>query len=251
MKLLIATALVAFGWSASAQTSETRQIRPFTKIDAKNGIEVIFTQEDAPSLKVESDSDEFLSTIITEFSGSTLKVYLDEDGNENQGTAKVYVSQKQVNNFVASTGAMINVTNTIKGDKIDISVRSGASFSGVIHGTAKCKVKATTGASFRSNLTTAAFEASANSGATIKLAGQTDTAEIRCSGGILQAGKLSSRKATVIASNAASVYISASEYISAEADNSSSITYYGEPTEVVLSPNTYAVKRDNYKFALN
>lgn len=251
MKLLIATALVAFGWSAQAQTSETRQVRPFTKIDAKNGIEVIFTQEDAPSLKVESDSEEFLSTIVTEFSGSTLKVYLDKDGNKKQGTAKVYVSQKQVNNFAASTGATIKVTNIVKADKINISLCSGASFSGVIHSTVKCRVKASSGASFKSSLTAAAFEASANSGATIKLAGQTDTAEIRCSGGILQAGKLSSRKATVIASNTASVYIFASEYISAEADNSSSITYYGEPTEVVLSPNTYAVKRDNYKFALN
>lgn len=251
MKLLIATALVAFGWSATAQTSETRQVKPFTKIEAKNGIQVIFTQEDAPSLKVESDSEEFLSTIVTEFSGSTLKVYLDEGGSENNGTAKVYVSQKLVNSFAASTGAMIKVTNTVKADRLDISLCSGANFTGVIHSTVKCKVKAATGASFRSNLTAGAFEVSANSGATIKLAGQTDTAEVRCTGGILQAGKLTSRKASIVASGAASVHITASEYISAEADNSSSITYYGEPKEVVLSPNTYAVKRDNYKFALN
>ena len=251
MKLLLTMALAAFGWSASAQTSETRQVKPFTKIDAKNGIEVIFTQEDAPSLKVESDSEEFLSTIVTEFNNGTLKIYLDENGNKSHGTAKVYVSQKQVSSFYASTGAAIRSANTINVEKLDISLSSGASFTGVIHSSSKCKVKAATGSSFRSNLTAAAFEGMANSGATIRLTGQADSAEIRCTGGILQAGKLISKRAKVIASNAASVYISASEYISAEADNSSSITYYGDPAEVVLSPNTYAVKRDNYKFALN
>lgn len=252
MKQLFAAAFMALGLSAHAQTSETRKVMPFTKIDAKDGIEVIFTQDNSPSLKVESDSEAFLENIVTEFSGKTLKIYLDENiGKSQTGTAKVYVSQKDIDAFKGAKGSTIIITEKLTVDKLDVTLTTGASFTGVVEASVKCHVDAASGGVFRSNVTTALFEGQVSSGANIKVVGHAEATDIHCDGGYLHAAKLMSATAMITASNAGSAYINVRDYINADADSSSSITFYGEPTKVDLGMNTYAIKRNNYKFALN
>ncbi|PZR23458.1 MAG: hypothetical protein DI539_03280 [Flavobacterium psychrophilum] len=254
MKQFVITALMAvIGLGAQAQTSETRKSENFTTLDVKNGIEVVFTQSDAPSLKVESNNENNLSNIITQFSKGTLKVYMRD--NENRGTisgvARVYVSAADVNNFKATTGATIKANGKVVNDEITVKLTSGASFVGELNGTKKCTIKTESGSMFRGIVKTVDFEGRAYSGSTIKISGNTDNAKVVCNNGSLMAGKFLSQDADVKTTNAATAFISAAKSISADADNSSSITYYGEPADVNLGTNMYAIKRDNVKLALN
>ena len=253
MKQLAITALLALtGLGANAQIEEYRQVTLFTAMEVENGIEVVFTQSDAPSLRVESDNQAYLDNIVTEVKGTTLKIHMGEDGKMKQGlgTARVYVSQKNVADFKAATGASIKITGKLVTDAVDIKLATGSAFTGMLE-TKTAHVKAASGAVFRGNLSTSAFEGTVSGGATIKVIGTSRETKVLCNGGVLEAGKLISEKASIIASNAGSAYVNAVKSIKVDADSSSSVTYYGEPADVALSTNTYAVKKDTHKLALN
>lgn len=254
MKQFLITALLALtGIGAQAQTSETRKSEEFNSLDVKNGIEVVFTQNNAPSLKVESDSKDNLENIMTEFSKGTLKVYMrePENGRTLLGSAKVYVSAANVTTFKAATGASIKADGKLAVDQLTVKLASGASFAGEAVCNKKCTVKAESGSMFRGLINTALFDGKASGGSTIKLTGNAETTNVACNNGLLIAGKFFSQKADIRTTNSSTAFVNVVKSISADADNSSSITYYGEPTDVNLGANMYAIKRDNLKLALN
>ncbi|WP_185965593.1 GIN domain-containing protein [Flavobacterium zepuense] len=253
-QLIIAavTGLITLG--AHAQVTEDRQAYDVTKIDVKNGIEVIFTQNDTLALKVETGTAQNLSSIATEYDGNTLRIYI--KGQENNSTAtytqaRVYVAQKNVTVFKAAGAASIKLPNDTNFEQVSISLASGSSFIGHIQAAGSCSIKASGGAGFRGKVVTDSFKGDATNGGYIKLMGQATTASIYCSGGSVQAGKFVCNRADVFAKNASSVFIGAGASIKADADSSSSITYYGDPVKIDLGTNAYAVKRDNFKFSLN
>jgi hypothetical protein len=254
MKQLVITALLALtGMGAQAQTSETRKSADFNALEVKNGIEVVFTQSKDASLKVESDSNKNLENIITEFSKGTLKVYMREleNGQTLQGSARVYVSANSATSFKASAGASIKVNGKLLAEDLTVKLASGASFTGETNCSNKCTIKAESGSMFRGIVHTVLFDGKVQGGATIKITGDAEIANVVCNNGSLIAGKFLSQKADVKTTNASTAFISAVKSIDADADNSSSITYYGEPTDVNLGQNMYAIKRDNLKLALN
>ena len=254
MKQFLITALLALaGMGAQAQTSETRKSENFNSLDVKNGIEVVFRQSNDPSLKVESDSNANLENIITEFSKGTLKIYMrePENGRTILGTAKVYVSAANVTTFKAVTGASIKADGKLTVEELTVKLASGASFAGEAVCNTKCMVKAESGSMFRGLVNTKLFDGKASGGSTIKITGNAETTNVVCNNGSLIAGKFFSQRADIKTTNASTAFINAVKSISADADNTSSITYYGEPADVNLGTNMYAIKRDNLKLALN
>jgi hypothetical protein len=258
MKQLAITALLILtGLGAQAQTTETRNVsNDFTAIEVKNGIQVIFTQSDAPSVKVESDNQEYAGNIITEVKNGTLKIYMKEYEEDSRSkpaynVAKVYVSKNTISGFKLTTGAAVKVMGRLVVNELALKLATGSNFTGELECATRCIVKAESGAAFRGKLTTDMFEGTTSGGASIKIIGSAKTSTVYCNGGSLMAGKFICEKANITASNAASAYVNAVQSIKAEADSSSSVTYYGEPANVNLSENTYSIKRDNYKFALN
>jgi|GEM_PF-3412616 len=253
MKQLAITALLALaGMGTKAQTGEYRQPLPYTGIEVKNGIEVVITQSDIPSLKVESDNGELLDNIVTEFKGNTLKIYIAEDGKVRHGlsTAKVYITQKNITDIKASTGSSIKVSNKFIAESINLKLYTGATFTGILE-TKSMRVKAASGSVFRGIVNTGKFDGDISGGATIKVTGTSNMTTVTCNSGVLQAGKLKSEKANVTAFNAASAFVNAVQSIKINTDSSSSVTYYGEPADVALSENTYSIRKDSHKFALN
>ncbi|MHA3788085.1 GIN domain-containing protein [Flavobacterium hauense] len=253
MKQFAITALLVLtGMGAQAQTSETRKSQSFNALEVKNGIEVVFTQSKDTSLKVESDSKANLENIVTEFTKGTLKIYLRESANGEamHGTAKVYVSAEDVDSFKAATGASIKASGKLSADEITVKLASGATFTGEANCSKKLTVKAESGSMFRGMINTAEFDGKALGG-TIKITGSAETTNVICNNGSLIAGKFFCQEAYVKTINASTAFVNAVKSISADADNSSSITYYGAPSTVNLGTNVYAIKRDNLKLALN
>lgn len=253
MKQFVITALLALaGIGAQAQNSETRKSENFNALEVKNGIEVVFTQSSDASLKVESDSKVNLENIVTEFSKGTLKIYLREplNGGTMHGVAKVYVSSEDVDSFKVSTGASLKANGKLNLDELTVKLATGATFTGEANCSESFTIKAESGSMFRGVVNTVKFNGKALGG-TIKVTGSAETSDIICNNGSLIAGKFFSQQADVKTINASTAFINAVKSITAEADNSSSITYYGEPATVNLGTNVYAIKRDNLKLALN
>lgn len=253
-QLIIAAAAGLITLAANAQVNEDRKAYDVTKIDIKDGIEVVFTQSDTLALKVEAGTAQNLNSIATEYDGHTLRIYIKEQENNSTATytqARVYVAQKNVTVFKAAGAAVIKLPKDTKFDQISINLASGSTFIGHIQAAGSCSIKAAGGAGFRGKVMTYSFKGDATNGGYIKLMGEANTASIYSSGGSVQAGKFVCNKADVLAKNASSVFISAGASIKADADSSSSITYYGDPAKIDLGTNAYAVKRDNFKFSLN
>lgn len=257
MKNLAITVLLALvGISGQAQTSETRKSPDFTTLEVKNGIQVIFTQSESPALIVETDSKANLEQVITENNSGVLKIYMregDENRNNNttHGAIKVYVAQKNVTSFKATTGSSIKLANEINLNDVTIKLSSGATFVGILDCKGKCTIKTESGSAFRGKLTADSFKANVTGGACIKVTGDAANTIVYCNSGSFQAGKFMSQVADIKTINASTASIYASKSINANTDSSSTITYFGEPLNINLGSNSYAIKRDNVKLALN
>jgi len=253
MKKVILTAFICLtGMWAQAQTTQVRQGKEATKIEVKDGIEVIITQNDTTAVKIETATAAILQKVVTKYSGNTLKISLDNpDGNMIDGAVTVYVSQKSFPLIKAQGGSAIKAAGKWAAENADIDLATGATFTGELEITGTFTVKAVSGAVFRGIINAGIFNGTLLSGASAKLQGTAKLANVYCSGGSLQAAKFICQKAKVLAQNASSVSIQAKEFIKAEADTSSSVTYYGEPGLTQLGDNTFAIKRNTNKLSLN
>lgn len=252
-QLAFIAALAIIGFTATAQTSETRKSADFIALEVKNGIEVIVTQSNEPALKVQADTQQNMENIVTEFKKGVLKVYLKSENKQatTHGTAKVFVSAKSLNNFTAVTGSSITINGRLTVNELTVKLETGSSFSGEVESLEKCTVKAESGSMFRGIVKANAFSTKITGGASVKIVGYAESATIVCNNGSMLAGKFICQKAEVKTINASTAFVNTMKAINASTDTSSSITYYGEPASVSLGDNAYAIKRDNLKLALN
>lgn len=253
-QLAFMAALILTGFAAKAQTGETRKSEEFKALEVKNGIEVIVTQSNEASLRVESDTPNNMNNIVTEYKRGILKIYMREADNQPaaiHGKAKVFVSAKNPDTFKAVTGSSITINGRLTVNELNVKLETGSSFSGEVESTEKFSVKADSGSMFRGIVKANAFAARITGGASVKISGYADVASISCNNGSMLAGKFICQNAEVRTFNASTAFVNTIQSINANADASSSITYYGEPASVNLGENTYAVKRDNLKLALN
>jgi hypothetical protein len=254
MKQLAITALFCLtGMWAQAQTTETRSMAvTAAKLDVKNGIEVIIIQSDTLALRVETSDAQVLKQVITKYSGSTLKVYLNKPySHTTAGTVKVYLSQKSLPAIKGEGGAAVKALGKWQLSEAKITLATGAHFTGELDLTGTCTVNAASGSGFRGLIKAATFKATATGGAFIKVMGSAGLADVSCNSGSVQAGKFNCGRALVVAQNASSVCIHATDSIKADTDASSSITYYGEPGKTETGDTTYTIKRETNKLSLN
>jgi len=254
MKQVIFSAIMCLtGIWAQAQSTETRHATTeATKLEVKNGIEVIITQNDTVALKVEADNAAILQKVVTKYNGSTLKVYLiNLDADVMTGAVKVYISQKNLPEIKAEGSAAIKAAGKWKLQNAEINLASGATFTGQLDVVGNFNVKAVSGSGFRGTINAGTFKANIMSGAYAKVQGTANFANIYCSSGSLQAGKLICQSAEVTAQNASAICIQAKKFIKAETDTSSSVTYYGQPEGKQLGENSFAVKRYTNRSSLN
>jgi hypothetical protein len=246
MKHLFIAAVGLMGLCGHAQVTELRPFKQVTALEVSNGIEVIYTQSDSGEVKAESDSREHLKNVITEYKGNTLKVYMkDTEGANIATTARVYVSQKDVNNFKAYNAAVIKVSGVLTTTNITLNLSQGATFGAIVVTAGNCSIDAKSGAGFTGKVTAKTFKADITNGSYVKILGNSDVADVYCSSGAsFNADKFMCSTADVWAKNASSVSIHSINYIKTKVDISSSVTYTGTPANTNLGMNTYAIKRD-------
>ena len=195
-------------------TQEREVTNSFTGIHTSNGIDVILTQGDTESIKVQADEN-LHEIITTEVENGILKI----STTTNIGYAKskkVMVSFSDLETIRSTSGSDLRANGTLIFNNIDIEATSG------------CDV----------NLSVEAqnLSGSATSGADLKLEGTANKVNLKAtSGADIDAKNLAASNAIVSVTSGADIKVTATESIELSATSGGDITYYGNPQNVVTS----------------
>lgn len=226
MKKLITLVVLIFSVFISfAQQSEVRTLGKFTGVKAAEAIDVYLKKGDKESVRVETTGVK-LSDVLTEVSGSYLKIHM-RDGGYRNGNVKVYVTYVSIDKVSASSASNVFSDGTIRSASFDISVSSAASIELFIEAE------------------TAVVDAS--SAGDVVLEGNVKSLEVEASSaGEIDAYGLESEIVKAGASSAGSIKINVTKQLDAHASSGGSIRYRGAPTRTNTdSSSGGSVKKSN------
>jgi hypothetical protein len=210
---------------ASAQETETRNVGSFSGVKAAEGIDVYLKKGDKESVKVEVTGTK-LSNILTEVSGSYLKVHM-KDGNHRNVTVKVYVTYVQLDKLSASSAGGIYSEGPVKASSMEISASSAGTIDVTIE--------------------TNALEASSSSAGEIELKGKAKSITVEASSaGEIDAYDLEAENVDAEASSAGSIKVNVTKNLTAHASSGGGIRYRGNPDKSITdSSSGGSVKKAN------
>jgi hypothetical protein len=225
MKKFLVVFLACISSAIFAQQTETRNLGSFTGVKVSEGISVYLKKGEKESAKIEVTGTS-PSNVITEISGSYLKVHM-RDGNHRNVNAKVYVTYVSVQKLYASSAGSIYSSETLKGNDMEINASSA--------GTIEVLVDA------------GRLEASASSAGDIEIQGKARNVLMDASSaGEVDAYDLQAMDAEVEASSGGAVKLSVSNGIDARASSGGSIRYRGNPDKSnTTSSSGGSVKKSN------
>ena len=195
-------------------TQEREVAASFTGIHTSNGLDVILSQGDIETIKVQADEN-LHDIITTEVENGVLKI----STSSNIGYAKskkVMVSFKDLETIKSTSGSDLRANGTLIFNNVDIEATSG------------CDV----------NLSVEAqnLKGSATSGADLKLEGTATKINLKAtSGADINAKNLTANNAVVSVTSGADIKVHATESIELSATSGGDVTYYGNPQNVVTS----------------
>jgi hypothetical protein len=219
--LIMLTTCVAW-----CQQSETRNIGSFSGVKVTEGIDVYLKKGDKESVRVEVTGTD-LSNIITEISGSYLRVHMRDGRYRGKINAKVYVTYVKVDKLSASSAGSIFSEGTIEADDMDISASSAGSIEITVSSNS--------------------VKSSASSAGEIELQGKTRSLDIDASSaGQIDAYDLEAQRVSAQASSAGSLKITVTDELRAHASSGGSIRYHGNPNKSnTNSSSGGSVKKSN------
>lgn len=204
--LLGAIALHSFG-----QKSEIRSLGSFSGIKVAEGIDVYLKKGAKESAKVEVNNAD-LSDVITEISGSSLKVHMREGSFLRNINAKVYVTYVDLNKITASSAASIYSESEIIANNLEVSASSAAQVE--------------------LNLNVGTLKINVSSAADVELKGKARSTHIEVSSaGQVDAYDLEAEKVSAEASSAGSAKVNVINDFDANASSGGSIRFRGNPSK--------------------
>jgi hypothetical protein len=217
VSLLILIALSISLNPVFAQQTETRAIGAFTGVKAEEGIDVYLKKGDKESARIEvSGTDP--SNIITEISGSYLKIHM-KDGRFRDVDAKVYVTYVRLSKLSASSAGNIYSNGSIKAGAMAISASSAGSI--------EITLEAETA------------EVTASSAGDVELKGKvTKLTADAASAGEVDAYDLEAEQVVAEASSGGQVKINVSQNLIANASSGGSIRYRGNPDKSITKSSS-------------
>jgi Putative auto-transporter adhesin, head GIN domain len=214
--------------STQAQETQTRSLGTFTGVKVAEGIDVYLKKGDKESAKVETIGTK-LENVITEVSGSYLKIEMREGtwGVKGKVNVKVYVTYVNIDKLSVSSGGNIFADAAIKAKSLDIHASSAGAIEAVVDATKT--------------------SASASSGGQIDLQGKATQFEADASsGGQVNAYDLESDHVDAQASSGGSLKVNAKESLNAQASSGGSVRYHGNPNkQMTNSSSGGSVKKSN------
>jgi hypothetical protein len=208
------------------QESQTRSVGAFSGVKVAEGVDVYLRKGDKESVRVEVTGTK-PENVVTEVSGSFLKVHMREGNFRNNVDVKVYVTFVSLDKLSASSAGSIFSEGTIAAKGLEISASSA--------GTIEVALDAES------------VEVNASSAADIELTGKSKALSVDVSSaGELDAYGLEAQKVQAEASSAGSIKISVVSELVAHASSGGSIRFRGNPSKSITdSSSGGSVKKSN------
>ncbi|MEN8118431.1 MAG: head GIN domain-containing protein [Bacteroidota bacterium] len=217
LKSLIILALVAVvgistTYAGNSDKKEIRKLKDFNSIKVSTGIDLYLTMGETEEVKIVAD-DDIIDDLKTEVKNGTLHIYMKQNNWFNwtgNKTRKAYVTVKELEEIVASSGSDVKSENTLEGESLDVRTSSGSDVDIEV---------------FYKN-----FSIDASSGSDAEISGKVKflTAEAS-SGSDIDAHKLESKICKVRASSGSDITVTVTDELYAKASSGADIRYYGNP----------------------
>jgi hypothetical protein len=226
MKKIVFVVLACSFAVAHAQQSETRDPGSFTGVKVAEGVNVYLKKGDKESVRVEATGTN-PSNVITEVSGSYLKVHMRDGNYHGHVDVKVYVSYVKLEKLSASSAGSIFSEGTIKSSTMEISALSAGTIE--------------------VGLESGNVEVSASSAGDIDLKGKCSSLTVDISSaGEIDAYDLEAENVSASVSSGGEAKINVTKALVAQANSGGTIRYRGSPDKSVTNSNSGgSVKKSN------
>lgn len=224
--MLVAAAMLMTVAIAHAQETQTREVGSFTGVKVAEGIDVYLKKGDKESVRVEVTNTK-VQNVVTEVSGSYLKVHMRDGGSYRNVDVRVYVTYVNLDRLSASSAGSIFCEGTLKADRLEINASSA--------GNVELMVEA------------GQIEASASSAGEVELKGKARglTAEAS-SAGKVDAYDMEAQQVTAEASSGGSVKVYVLNALDGNASSGGAVRYRGNPAKTMThSSSGGSVKKAN------
>lgn len=218
MKNLLVLFLVIVALPGLAQEIQTRTVGSFTGVKVMEGIDVYLKRGEKESVRVEVTGTK-PENIITEVSGSYLKVHMASGNFRGRIQAKVYVTYVRLEKLSASSAGNIFSEDVIRASDMEIQCSS----AGNIEVSLDCET----------------VEVSSSSAGQVELQGKAKSLTADASSaGQIDAYDLDADRVEAEASSAASMKVSVQSNLNANASSGGSIRYRGNPAKSVTNSSS-------------
>lgn len=243
LRIITSLTLLAVGLFANAQVKETRTVSPFTKIEITDGVELIFTQNDNYTLRVETTDGIGLSSLKTSNDSGVLKVSCKGNGCE---PVKVYVTSPVLAGIKASKNAHFAMTNPLHSKDFSAMLTSGATFNGIVKAEGIASLKAKSNSVFNIRVESDALNGNFQSGARVNLSGKSKNVKINTGDDALcNARNFITDSVSITAGDTSHVMVSTTDAIQVIVAEFATVKYFGFPSKVSINPEAIASSNSN------
>lgn len=217
--------------TSSYLNGENRNVGNFSGIEVSTGVNVVFKQENATSVKVYADSDK-LQNIITKVDDGVLKVYIDNKGAKKMKfkNLSVNISSPKMDAIKTSSGSTFTVVNSIKENNLKIDASSGSSVVGKFTVNNTTDLTVSSGSNVKANITSGKIMLKSSSGASANVEGNADFGMFDVSSGaVCKAENLRVNVAEVESTSGSSASVNVQDKMRVKASSGGSVKYKGNP----------------------
>ncbi len=213
--MLLMTAVQAQSTTVNDANARKREVGSFTGVKVSQGIELLLQQGNEDAVAVSSSKPEYIDRIKTELEGNVLRISIDDknfNSNWRRGvTFRAYVSVRQLEKLIVSSGASAKTGNAINIAKLELHASSGGTIDGQFKGQS--------------------ISSDNSSGAITNIRGSVDFISAKASSGSIFKGfDLSATRGDADASSGGSISITVTKELNAEASSGGDIQYRGGGT---------------------
>jgi Putative auto-transporter adhesin, head GIN domain len=212
--------------SGQAQESEVRTVSAFKGVRSSEAIDVYLKKGDNESVKVEV-SGVSLSSVITEVSGTYLKIHMASGNYRNKKSVKVYVTYVTLEKISSSSASNVFSEDQIKSKSMEISASSAASI--------EIKIESDN------------ISVEASSAGNVVLEGKAKSISVEASSaGDINAYNLEAETVRVSVSSGGTAKVNVTKNLTADASSGGNVRYRGNPTNTITNSSSGgSVKKSN------
>ena len=217
--------------NTSSKGSEERKVGAFSNIQVSNGIKVNFTQDQTSKVVVTTDQDK-QQYIKTNVEGGTLKIYVDNKGQQNFNINYIIVDVQNptLQKVQVNSGANFLTNGKVASNSINLDLSSAGSIIGEFEVKKEALVDASSAASGKVDINGPSLKFSGSSGSSFTLTGSVNNANIDVSSAAtLNANGLKTKSTDVSASSAATARVFATDSLNSRTSSGATVKYTGNP----------------------